>query len=209
MEAGLTGDVNFDTGLLAAMTARRKLDLTEERDPFLERVRFNVNVDTATPILVDNNLARAEVRARLRVVGTPYEPGLSGQADPARGRRDHAERTALRGRARRHHVRRRAAHLPVVRPAAQHVGGQLRHHHRGHRHARRYRDHADVGADAARARHHGDAGDRPHPRRDARRGVRGRPGTGAVVSGRTGRDHARPRPARRPPVSARSASSRR
>ncbi len=32
MEAGLTGDVNFDTGLLAAMTARRKLDLTEERD---------------------------------------------------------------------------------------------------------------------------------------------------------------------------------
>ena len=79
MEAGLTGDVNFDTGLLAAMTARRKLDLTEERDSFLERLRFNVNVNTATPILVDNNLARAEARARLRVVGTPYEPGLTGQ----------------------------------------------------------------------------------------------------------------------------------
>ena len=79
MEAGLTGDVNFDTGLLAAMTARRKLDLTEERDGFLERLRFNVNVNTATPILVDNNLARAEARARLRVVGTPYEPGLTGQ----------------------------------------------------------------------------------------------------------------------------------
>ena len=61
------------------MTARRKLDLTEERDPFLERMRFNVNVNTATPILVDNNLARAEARARLRVVGTPYEPGLTGQ----------------------------------------------------------------------------------------------------------------------------------
>jgi len=78
-EAGLTGDVNFDTGLLASMTARRKLDLTEERDTFLERVRFDVNVNTSTPILVDNNLARAEARSRLRLVGTPYEPGLVGQ----------------------------------------------------------------------------------------------------------------------------------
>ena len=85
MEAGLTGDVNFDTGLLAAMTARRKLDLTEERDSFLERLRFNVNVNTATPILVDNNLARAEARARLRVVGTPYEPGLTGQVTLLQG----------------------------------------------------------------------------------------------------------------------------
>ena len=78
-EAGLTGDVNFDTGLLAAMTARRKLDLTEERSPLLERVRFNINVDTATPILVDNNLAKAEIGVDVRVLGTVYETGLSGR----------------------------------------------------------------------------------------------------------------------------------
>jgi outer membrane protein assembly factor BamA/autotransporter translocation and assembly factor TamB len=78
-EGGLTGDINFDEGLMAAMTARHKLDLTEERTPFLSRLRFDVNVSTATPILVDNNLARAEVRARVRVVGTPYEPGATGQ----------------------------------------------------------------------------------------------------------------------------------
>ena len=60
------------------MTARRRLDLTEERNPLLERVRFNVDVDTATPILVDNNLARAEIEADLRLVGTPYKPGLLG-----------------------------------------------------------------------------------------------------------------------------------
>jgi outer membrane protein assembly complex protein YaeT len=78
-EAGLTGDINFDQGLLAAVTARKKLDLTEERNPFLERVRFNIDVDTATPILVDNNLARAEIDSDLRVVGTPYEPGLLGE----------------------------------------------------------------------------------------------------------------------------------
>lgn len=78
-EAGLTGDVNFDTGLLGAMTARRSLDLTEQRSALLERVRFNVNVDTATPVLVDNNLARAEVGVDVRVLGTVYETGLSGR----------------------------------------------------------------------------------------------------------------------------------
>lgn len=78
-EGGLTGDINFDTGLLAAMTARRKLDLTEERNPILERTRFDITVNTATPILIDNNLARAETRAQLRLVGTPYEPGVLGQ----------------------------------------------------------------------------------------------------------------------------------
>jgi outer membrane protein assembly complex protein YaeT len=78
-EAGLTGDIKFDEGLLAAMQARRTLDLTAERNAFLEQVRFDVHVDTATPIFVDNNLARAEVTADLRVVGTPYEPGLVGR----------------------------------------------------------------------------------------------------------------------------------
>ncbi len=78
-EAGLTGDINFDTGLLGAMTARRRLDLTEERNPILERVRFNVDVNTESPIVVDNNLARAEIEADLNVVGTPYETGLLGE----------------------------------------------------------------------------------------------------------------------------------
>ncbi len=84
-KAGLTGDINFDTGLLAAVTERRKLDLTEERNPLLDRVRFNVAVDTATPILVDNNLAQAEVDVNVRLLGTPYETGLSGQIEVREG----------------------------------------------------------------------------------------------------------------------------
>ena len=78
-EAGLTDDIAFDRGLMAAMTARRELNLTEERNPLLERVRFDINVDTSTPILVDNNVAQAEVTADLRLVGSPYEPGLTGR----------------------------------------------------------------------------------------------------------------------------------
>ena len=84
-EAGQTADINFDEGLLAAINARPTLDLTEERNPLLERVRFNVDVDTATPILVENNLAHAEVDVDVRVVGTPYEPGLTGRLNLLEG----------------------------------------------------------------------------------------------------------------------------
>jgi hypothetical protein len=77
------------------MTARRKLDLTEQRDSFLDHLRFDINVNTATPILVDNNLARAETRARLRLVGTPYEPGLVGQMTLLEGGGDQIERAPL------------------------------------------------------------------------------------------------------------------
>jgi outer membrane protein assembly complex protein YaeT len=84
-ESGLTGDINFDTGLLATITARRQLELTPERNPLLERVQFNIDVDTASPILVDNNLAKAEVTTDLRIAGTPYEPGLLGRLEVLEG----------------------------------------------------------------------------------------------------------------------------
>jgi len=101
-EGGLTGDVNFDTGLLATLNQPRALDLTRERNPLLERVNFSVQVATASPILIDNNLAKAEVRTNLRVVGTPYETGLTGTLTVLEGgeirlneRQYHVERAAV------------------------------------------------------------------------------------------------------------------
>jgi len=84
-EAGLTGDINFDTGVLDVIGRPRGLDLTEERNPLLDRVRFNVAVQTGQPILVDNNLAKAEVTTDLRVLGSPYELGLSGRMELLEG----------------------------------------------------------------------------------------------------------------------------
>ena len=192
-EAGLTGDINFDTGLLAAMTARRSLDLTEERNPLLERVRFNVDVDTATPILVDNNLAHAEIDVDLRVLGTPYETGLSGRLTVLEGgeitlneRRYEVERGVITFIDERRIV-------PSFDLLLNTTAGNYDITLARHRDAGRDRDHADLGAVAARARHHGAAGHRPHARRDARRGIRGRPGAGAVVSRRPRRLDARPR----------------
>ncbi|MBZ5624611.1 MAG: translocation/assembly module TamB domain-containing protein, partial [Acidobacteriia bacterium] len=78
-EGGFTDDLNFDKGILAAATAPRSLDLTEQRNPLLDSVRLNVSVVTQDPIVVQNNLAKAEISAQLVVLGSPYEPGLAGR----------------------------------------------------------------------------------------------------------------------------------
>ena len=114
------------------MKARRRLDLTEQRNQFLDRVRFNLDIDTATPILVDNNLARAEVTADLRVLGSPYEPGLSGRLTVS----DEGEITLNE---RRYEVERGDITFvgerriePSFDLLLNTTAAQLRHHHRGH-----------------------------------------------------------------------------
>ena len=84
-EAGLTTDIDFDDGLFAAITAPPTRGLTESRNRLLERVRFNIDVDTAAPMMIDNSLATAGIDADLRFVGTPYEPGLTGRLTIAEG----------------------------------------------------------------------------------------------------------------------------
>lgn len=79
LEGGITDDMNLDSGILAALNAPAEIDLDEERNPLLEKLRFLIFVRTANPIVLDNNLGKAEVTADLRVLGTPYEPGLSGR----------------------------------------------------------------------------------------------------------------------------------
>lgn len=78
-EGGFTDDLNFDKGILAAATAPRSLELTEQRNPLLDSVALNVSVVTQDPIVVQNNLVKAEISAQLVVLGSPYEPGLAGR----------------------------------------------------------------------------------------------------------------------------------
>jgi outer membrane protein assembly complex protein YaeT len=78
-EGGFTDDLNFDKGILAAVTGPRSLDLTTERNPLLDSLRFNVSVVTQDPIAIQNNLAKAEVTMQLVVLGSPYQPGLAGR----------------------------------------------------------------------------------------------------------------------------------
>jgi outer membrane protein assembly factor BamA/autotransporter translocation and assembly factor TamB len=84
-EAGLTQDLNLDTGIFAYLNAPRTLELTQARNSFLEHVRFNLMVKTDSPMLIDNNLAKAQIAANLRVLGTIYETGMSGQLQVEEG----------------------------------------------------------------------------------------------------------------------------
>ncbi|MBI3278414.1 MAG: translocation/assembly module TamB domain-containing protein [Acidobacteria bacterium] len=78
-EGGFTQDLHIGTGLLARLNQPREINLTEERNPLVESIRFNLPVRTAAPLIIDNNYAKAEVEADLRLLGTPYQPGLAGR----------------------------------------------------------------------------------------------------------------------------------
>ena len=79
LEGGFTDDLSIDSGILAVVTAPRGLEFTEDPNPLLNSTRFNIGFRTGSPIYVKNNLAKAEITADLRLIGSPYEPALSGR----------------------------------------------------------------------------------------------------------------------------------
>jgi outer membrane protein assembly complex protein YaeT len=62
-----------------ALGERGEFTPTEERNALLDRVRFNVRIDTQSPIVVDNNLGAVALAANLRVTGSYYDMGLLGR----------------------------------------------------------------------------------------------------------------------------------
>jgi outer membrane protein assembly complex protein YaeT len=71
--------------LLAKATAPKPLDFTQQRSQLVENIRFDIRVVTQNPLVIDNSLAEAEVTANLRVLGNPYDPGLSGRVEILEG----------------------------------------------------------------------------------------------------------------------------
>ncbi|RPJ56060.1 MAG: hypothetical protein EHM23_24535, partial [Acidobacteria bacterium] len=58
LEGSYTDPVNLEEELLGLAAAPSESGVSEERDPFLSRIRFNVNVSSRDPIVMDNNLAK-------------------------------------------------------------------------------------------------------------------------------------------------------
>jgi outer membrane protein assembly complex protein YaeT len=58
-----------------------RISLSDEPNPFVENLRFNVAVRTRQPILIDNNLGRVSADADLRLVGSANRPGLTGRLE--------------------------------------------------------------------------------------------------------------------------------
>jgi len=79
VEGSYTEPLNLDQGLLNVLNSRQAPELEEDRSPLLERLDYNVKVKTEHPLVVDNNLAKAEVNIDARLTGRYYSPGLVGR----------------------------------------------------------------------------------------------------------------------------------
>jgi outer membrane protein assembly complex protein YaeT len=54
-------------------------------DPLLSRLRYNVDLSTVEPLVIDNNLAEMAAELELRLVGTYYRPSITGQVNLQEG----------------------------------------------------------------------------------------------------------------------------
>ncbi len=79
MESSYREPLEVGGQVLDYLKAQQVLEIGQEPHPLLERIRFNVAMRTDTPLLVQNNIARVEARANLRLVGTYYDPAAIGR----------------------------------------------------------------------------------------------------------------------------------
>jgi outer membrane protein assembly complex protein YaeT len=71
--------------LLTALRSEETIQLAPKRSPFLERIRYDVQIESLSPILVDNNIAKVAANANLNLVGTYYSPSVIGRIDAEEG----------------------------------------------------------------------------------------------------------------------------
>ncbi len=79
LEGSYTDPVNLEEELLGLVATPSESGIAAERDPLLSRLRFNVNVASRDPIVMDNNLAKIAGNLDLRLVGDYYRPSLLGR----------------------------------------------------------------------------------------------------------------------------------
>ncbi len=79
LDGGYREHIDVQGQLFGYLEQSRQVRLQEERNPLLQRIRFNVDIQTRNPISVRNNLMQALLDANLTLHGNPYQPGLTGQ----------------------------------------------------------------------------------------------------------------------------------
>ena len=85
LEGSYREPLEIDSELLNYLRADQVADLGEEPSPLLSRIRYNVSLETKTPIIVDNNLAKLAAEANLKLVGTYYRPAVVGRMQVEEG----------------------------------------------------------------------------------------------------------------------------
>jgi outer membrane protein assembly complex protein YaeT len=89
LEGSYTDPITLETGLFQYFQSRPAAAGEEggEQDSLLSRLLFNVAVQTRNPVVLDNNLAKAELTANLRLTGSYRNPGLTGRIEVEDGGR--------------------------------------------------------------------------------------------------------------------------
>jgi translocation and assembly module TamB len=82
VRSGYREPLGVVTGLISAMRAQRlaPLVVTPEEPGLAQRLDLNIRVVTDEDLIVDNNVARLELGADLRVIGTAASPSVAGRA---------------------------------------------------------------------------------------------------------------------------------
>ncbi len=67
--------------LMSYLKSQQIIEESGTTDSILDSLRLNINLKADTPLLVQNNIAKVEADANLKLVGTFREPSLIGRAD--------------------------------------------------------------------------------------------------------------------------------
>ncbi|HSW39507.1 MAG TPA: translocation/assembly module TamB domain-containing protein, partial [Acidobacteriota bacterium] len=79
-ESAYRESIEIGSRLINYMKAQPLVEPGHEADQLVDRIRFNISVQTATPLIVQNNLARLEAETvNLRLVNTISQPSLVGR----------------------------------------------------------------------------------------------------------------------------------
>ncbi|MFB3903132.1 MAG: translocation/assembly module TamB domain-containing protein [Acidobacteriota bacterium] len=88
-EGAYTRSVGIWTELLGQLQKEQEVQLVQEPAPEASNLALNIKLDTEQPIIFDNNLAKVEARADLRITGTPATPGVTGRVSLEEGGQIH------------------------------------------------------------------------------------------------------------------------
>lgn len=79
-EGSFTEPLMIEDGLLRLLnSSSRRLPADSQPPIWLANMRYNVNIESGEPIIIDNNLAKLAARMRLRLVGTYRNPSILGR----------------------------------------------------------------------------------------------------------------------------------
>jgi outer membrane protein assembly complex protein YaeT len=71
--------INLEEVFIELIRAGRTVELEAEPDLAMARVRFNVSIDTVSPVYLNNNLAQVLLETDVRLVGTLVRPAVTGR----------------------------------------------------------------------------------------------------------------------------------